>query len=389
MYKKLTFLLIVLLYVGCNNQNNEKNNSLNDIEAIIARVQKEILPDSRDAIFEWQILHQKNSLILKGKTNQLFLKQQFVEKLQMLNINFIDSIKLLPIDIFKDKKLVCRVSVANLRAKPKHSSELVTQVLMGTPVDVYEEENGFYRVRTPENYYAWVDKAAMQMLTKNELAEYLKLQKIITIRHCGKIYEKPSQENVISDFVLNNVFVLLKKGEDYSHIRLPDGRTAYIHNDEYITIKTFEEKIKSLTPQQVVQNAMVYKGIPYLWGGTSTKGLDCSGFTKDLLAQAGYLLPRDASQQVKIGKPIPLKDDFTHLQAGDLLFFGRVEKGIEKITHVAVNIENGKMIHASGSVKIESLNPNSPLYNEDRKKTFLQIRRVLGHYPQNFSKIFY
>ena len=100
------------------------------------------------------------------------------------------------------------------------------------------------------------------------------------------------------------------------------------------------------------------------------------------------MLPRDASQQVKIGKKIEITDDFKNLQPGDLLFFGSINNGKEKITHVAIHIKNGRIIHATGEVKFESLNPQDADYNPDRRKSLLQARRIYHQYPQNFAKIY-
>jgi cell wall-associated NlpC family hydrolase len=100
------------------------------------------------------------------------------------------------------------------------------------------------------------------------------------------------------------------------------------------------------------------------------------------------LLPRDASQQAKIGKAIQLEEDFSNLQPGDLLFFGRKEHGQNKITHVAIHINNGQIIHATGEVKIESLNPNDADYNKYRHQSLLAARRVLSYYPQNLLSIY-
>jgi len=386
-HKKIFLSLGILFLFSCHSTNQKTTDKFDLQKAEIIQMQKALLPDRRDAIFDLEIFPAGEQVVIKGKTDRADLKTALFSQLQAADIKFIDSLSLLPVEEFKNQMGICRLSVANLRAAPKHSAELVTQVLMGMPLQIYEKKNDFYRVKTPEGYYAWVDAAGMEIVTEEAFIDWLQKPKVIITSHCGKTYEKTSTNaSVVSDFVLNDVFVWLYDDKDFSRVLYPDGRQAFISKKNLLSMTDFVKQTQQVTGNDIVRWARQYLGIPYLWGGTSTKGLDCSGFSKNVYAQAGYLLPRDASQQVQIGQPVQITDDFSYLQPGDLLFFGRKKDGKEKITHVAVHIENGTIIHATGEVKIESLNPSSPLYNDKRRKTLLQARRLLGKYPQTFVK---
>ena len=109
-------------------------------------------------------------------------------------------------------------------------------------------------------------------------------------------------------------------------------------------------------------------GIPYLWGGNSSKGNDCSGFTQTVFDAAGYQLPRDARQQAKLGIDININD----AKPGDLLFFGDGQK----VTHVGISLGKMDFIHQGGKVDVHSLDTTSDRYNDYRKQAFMFTKRI-------------
>jgi len=388
MYKKGIVLIILFLVNACQLSN--ETSQIKTGQSIIDAVQHKLLPDKRDHIFAVKLYDQQGQIVLKGQTDYKILKQTLLSEFRHKGLNVIDSIQLLPEVKLKDLIGITRLSVANLRARPKHAAELVTQTLMGMPLQIFEEKNGFFHVKTPAGYYAWIDRAGLVILDKKIFSAWLKQPKIIVTAPCGRILSEPFTDALpVSDFVLNDVFSLGQRQERYTLIAYPDGRKGYIPSDDFMLLNQFEATNKSeASTEDLLHYARQYMGIPYLWGGTSIKGLDCSGFTKNVFAQVGYALPRDASQQVKIGKPIKITSDFSNLKPGDLLFFGHKIKGKDKITHVALHLGQGRIIHATGEVKIESLNSNDQDYNEARFKTLLQARRIFGVIKPTFAQYY-
>src|SRR5690606_36011353 len=127
------------------------------------------------------------------------------------------SIKLLPDANLNGKvKGVINLSVANLRTKPSHSAEMATQTLLGTPVDVLKKDYGFYLVRTPEGYLAWVDSYGVNVKSEAEINTWANAEKAIFTNDFGHSFKEQSETAArVSDLVLGNILLVLDKGKDY------------------------------------------------------------------------------------------------------------------------------------------------------------------------------
>jgi len=159
---------------------------------------------------------------------------------------------------------------------------------------------------------------------------------------------------------------------------LPDGRRGFVRASEVQDYAAWKTS-RTAAPDAIERTARRFMGVPYLWGGTSAKGFDCSGFVKTVLRLNGIEMPRDTDQQALEGTPVTLDAGFTQLKKGDLLYFrpaGTVS-GPERITHVAIYVGNMEFIHASGLVWRNSLDPASPIYSESLLKRLVRARRVL------------
>jgi cell wall-associated NlpC family hydrolase len=154
---------------------------------------------------------------------------------------------------------------------------------------------------------------------------------------------------------------------------------AKVHDHEAAKLEDWAQS-QQISDSTLIAQAHKLMGVPYLWGGTSSKGVDCSGFTKTVYLMHGLILPRDASQQVHKGKLVDDKKDFSHLEVGDLLFFGRhLDDGTERVVHVGMWIGDNKFIHASGDVHISSMDSTTDQFDEYNFNRYLRTKRIIGH----------
>ncbi|MCB9882317.1 MAG: C40 family peptidase [Planctomycetes bacterium] len=266
---------------------------------------------------------------------------------------------------------VVRVSVAPLRSEPRHGAEQVDQVILGTTLQVLETRSGFARVRTPYDYEGWIpinlttDRTDANASYWNEHA----LQRFE--RSYGVVRSRPdASATPVCDLVLGARMALVKHGDTWSHVRLPDGREGFVSNAELHAIPDGTQP----DVDRLVRRALELQGVPYLWGGHSSKGFDCSGFTRTLYALEGVSLLRDARQQVTLGEPIEPTADFANVHAGDLLFFGSKP---DRITHVALSLGGPRFVHCAGDVHVRSLDEQAPDFDRGRRNTLQAVRRIV------------
>lgn len=377
---KSIFTILILLSIKIFSQGNHMQLA----DKIISDLKNNLAPDKRVAIFN--VRYDEQSKTLKGETNLPHLKNILLQELTHQNIEFKDAIEILPSEKLGDKIYgIVNLSVSNIRTKPDHPEELATQALLGTPVKIFKKVSGFYLIQTPDKYISWVDDDGITPMNKNQFDEWIKSPKIIFTKECGFAYTEPNTNSLrVSDLVTGNLLVLLNEENNFYKVKFPDERIAFVPKEN---CKIYSEWLENLKPtkESIVNTAKLFIGIPYLWGGTSVKGMDCSGFTKTVYFLNGIILQRDASQQVNDGELVDTKNGFENLQPGDLLFFGKhaTDSTKEKVTHVGIYIGNNEFIHEAGRVKINSFDKNAEHFSEFRLNHFIRAKRILTSINKN------
>jgi hypothetical protein len=369
-YKKFDFLILMLCASSFAMAQSYTCKALNKEIQVL---QKQLLPDKRLAILEIELKDTlQPSIVVAGKTNLPDAKVHIIRFLNEQKIQFVDSIKLLPDVSLGDKTWgLTTLSVSNLRKQPNDASELVSQALLGTPVKVLDYVNKWYLVQTPEHYIGWMDTSGLRLFTSKEMELWKMSKRCLYYKLTGFAYATPSVKgNIVTDLVIDDLVQVESTEKEFLKIKLPDGRTGYIPKADCISFDDW----CNITPnaESVISFARRMMGTPYLWGGMSSKAIDCSGFTKLAYFTQGIILARDASQQALYGDSVSI-NNLNNFQSGDLLFFGT---SAQHVTHVGIYVNKGDFIHASGRVRINSIDPNDPKFSKNRKN--VAARRILN-----------
>lgn len=357
------------------------------VKELQENVRKEFAPDKRTKIFALtKTVVAENEYEIE--TTEPAAKAAFEQRFK--NIPAKVAVTLLPEQNLGNKWIgIVNLSVANMRTKPDHAAEMASQVLMGTQVDILQKDRGDYRIRTPEGYIAWIPTSSITAMTKEEAKQWNEQPKIIYTSEFGKSLSEPNtQSQRVSDLVYGDILVLKGEKNNYFEVSYPDGRKAYIKKDEALSLKKWIDS-RNPTAENLISSAKTMLGLPYLWGGTSVKGVDCSGFTKTAYFMNGYVIPRDASQQVLAGETVDILDSEGHfdpekalknLKPADLLFFaaGKNTNPNARVTHVAIYMGNGTFIHAAGFVRINSMLKDAANYDDFQTRTVVAAKRYLG-----------
>lgn len=344
--------------------------------------QEQFAPDKRIAVFrvfpEWH----GNLLVVRGEVDNPAAK---AEALRLLRVNttaeIADSIIVLPDpDLGQRHFGIVTVSVGNVRTKPDHPEELSTQVLMGMIVKVLKKQRGWLYVQSEDRYLGWLESESVVLVEQDGIDTWRSAPKVIVSDYFGMVRTRPASGSLpVTDVVAG---VLMKRGEKqkgWQKVMLPDGREGFIEQGR---VEDYElwKRSRRFDGENIERVSKMFLGVPYLWGGTSAKGFDCSGYTKTVFRLNGVELNRDANQQALMGEEVPITAEFDTFKKGDLLFFGRKASSEkpERIWHVAISLGGREFIHCSGRVRINSLDASAPHFDSNRLNTLVRARRLVG-----------
>ena len=246
---------------------------------------------------------------------------------------------------------ICNLAIVPVRSEPSDRSEIVTQLLFGEHLEILERQNQWARIKIQfDDYIGWVDSKQYQVISE---ANFNQLSKEAIILNADLIDYITAPENLL--------------------LPIPLGASLSFLNNSEINISNFDfevTKTSGIKPKSnLINTAFMYLNAPYLWGGKTPFGIDCSGFTQMVYKLNGYKIHRDASQQALEGEPLSFIEES---EVGDLAFFDNDEGNI---IHVGIIMENNYIIHASGKVRIDRLD-HTGIYNPELKKHTHKLRVI-------------
>ena len=243
-----------------------------------------------------------------------------------------------------DMWAIPHVSAAHVRTEPRHGAEMSTQALMGWPVKVIERlPSGWSQVELPDGYRGYIIDNSLTFVGSDSIALWLDAPRIITV-NVFPIMAYDSTGNAVTDIVQGDIAVSLSCDTISTLIQLPDGRQAFLPRQACIPVEAWERQSPNAT--RILTTARALMGVPYLWGGLTAKGMDCSGLTRLAYLAEGIMLPRDASQQALVGTEV----DQDSVAPADLIFFASEKTG--RINHVALYAGSDTMLESAGRVRL-------------------------------------
>lgn len=382
--KKFFFILTLSLLAttGVNASQEGDREIPAEVQQLNDSIKSIYAPDKRIALFNVDYSFAGKNVMLRGETTSADAKAALLAGLKKGGYNVMDCVRLLPDAEELQNKVygIVNVSVCNLRSEADFSSEMVTQGLMGTPVRVLKRD-GWYYIQTPDEYMAWVHRVGIHPVTEEELKAWNNADKIVVTGHYGFVYSTPDvKSQTVSDVVAGNRLKWEGKKGAFYKVSYPDGRTGYIQKSIAMPEAEWRKGLKQ-DAQSIIRTAHQLMGVPYLWAGMSSKGVDCSGFMRTTLYLHDIIIPRDASQQCYEGEHIDIAPDFGNLVPGDLIFFGRkaTPERKERVVHVGMYIGNKRFIHSQGDVRVNSFDPQDELFDEYNLGRLLYAARILPH----------
>jgi cell wall-associated NlpC family hydrolase len=271
----------------------------------------------------------------------------------------------LPIPTLRPQCAWVTASVADVRREPRHGAEQVTQALQGEVLEPLLHEEGWLLARLPDGYVGWLRDWHLQLHAPAVPARFAQQVNARVQVATARLREAPGATTpACAESVLGTRVVAGEHDSEWLEIEIPGGTRGWVRASE---VRAGAEDWP-MSREAILSMLHTFIGIPYVWGGRSPKGFDCSGLVQFVFGLHGVPLPRDSDQQFECGQVVqgPV--------AGDLLFFGR-----DSISHVAVALNEREYLHARGHVRRNSLATEAPTCDAELAGMLRGTRRILPH----------
>lgn len=338
------------------------------VHGLVEDIRREQMLDSRTTVWEVSVGIDGEALNLSGASSDPCATDALLDRLAAIVPagGIVDRIQRLPEPSGQTHALV-RVPAAPLLAAPLISEAPVSQVVLGHPLRVLRRWERWLQCRALDGYLGWVHRGYTRDADDDEARIWTGDDSLLAVDAALLGYE--------GEVSLRLPWGARMLRAANGSVRLPDGRTGEIRG----RVVAAADRASAFpgNGDAVVASALAWLGTPYLWGGVTRAGVDCSGLVQAVLGMHGVSLPRDSDQQAGCGEPREPGAGFSLLRPGDLLFFA--EEGA-RVTHVALSAGGSRIVHASlgnGGVACNDLAGGTP-FERELRGLFVFARRVLG-----------
>jgi cell wall-associated NlpC family hydrolase len=340
------------------------------------RLKQESYPDERESVFELRAGDEGGAWRLSGRVLDASQRDAAIARLP-------EGSDASQVQVLLDEStpwaLVNR-TVHNMRREPRSLAERVNQVLLGEPLRILESRGDWCWVRLEaDGYMGWTPSSALHRCEPEEARAYQSTSDVLVSAEVAPAYEQPGLimgrlGAEAGKLVFGLRLPIMTEEGGWTGVRLPDGRLWWVES-RYLLVLQNRPAPSADGIASVINLFRRFVGVPYLWGGRSPFGYDCSGLAQTFWSFLGVQIPRDADQQMRATQPVS-----GEARPGDLLFFGeRDGSGHRPISHVAISLGGSEILHANGSawgVSYNSLYPASPIYGAWLRDNLAGIGRV-------------
>lgn len=343
------------------------------VTALVEEVRREHAPDPRLSVFEIDVEQNGTSLTLTGAVSAAAAAEALHRRLGTLDgdLRVVDSITRLPDGVEPDRAhALVTAAIAPMLAGPMVAESHVSQALLGHRLIVLRRRGQWLQCRAADGYLGWVHRGYIHRVDESGARAWEMGTGGTPCLSLGAEVLEAGGE-VLARLPWGSRVVL----DDDGRVVLPGGGAGPVRGD--LLPLTEQESRYPAVGEAIIQTAGRWLGAPYLWGGTTPAGVDCSGFAQAMFRTHGIELPRDSDQQAGAGEAVDPGRDFENLRPGDLLFFAEVR---DRITHVTISAGGPAIIHSSlgnGGVRRNSLIGDLH-FEEQLRRIFVCARRVLS-----------